>query len=266
MDTLLGIGQAFELDRRMIPQAGVDAFAVVEAFDIACQAGIELSIAHEAALVRKLSLQGMEEALHVGIVLAVARSIHAGHDTLRAQERLVAVCGVLNAAVGVEHQSWLGFAQIDRSLDRTQGDSGGSIARDGPADNAPREEIHDRSQVPPVLAQTQVREVSHPDLIGARRCRLIQPRVARFLEELMHAGRASVQAADTGPQALLAHQPHHALIAAANALALKLLVNPRRAVSATAVAMNARNLGAELLVVLAAAAALARLPGVEPAP
>ena len=63
MDTLLGIGQAFELDRGMIPHAGVDAFALVKAFDIACQAGIELSIAHEAALMRKLCLQRMEEAL-----------------------------------------------------------------------------------------------------------------------------------------------------------------------------------------------------------
>lgn len=51
----------------------MDAFAVVEAFESACQAGIELSIAHEAALVGKLCLQGMEEALHVGVVLAVAR-------------------------------------------------------------------------------------------------------------------------------------------------------------------------------------------------
>ena len=35
VDTSLGIGQAFELDRGMVPQAGMDAFEVVEALDVA---------------------------------------------------------------------------------------------------------------------------------------------------------------------------------------------------------------------------------------
>ena len=34
MVTLLGIGQAFELDRGMVPQAEMDAFEIVEAFDV----------------------------------------------------------------------------------------------------------------------------------------------------------------------------------------------------------------------------------------
>src|SRR3989304_2347731 len=77
VDTLLGIGQAFELDRGMVPQAGVDAFEVVEAFDVAAQLPVELGVAGELVLMYELSFQGVEEALHVGVVLAIARTIHA---------------------------------------------------------------------------------------------------------------------------------------------------------------------------------------------
>jgi hypothetical protein len=38
-----------------------------------------------------------------------------------------------------------------------------------------------------VLAQAQVGEIAHPDLIGAGGHRLIQAQVARLLEELVHA-------------------------------------------------------------------------------
>ena len=80
---MLGIGQAFELDRGMIAQDRVDAFFVVETIDVAGDGGVELGIAREAALVGQLGLQGMEEAFHMSVVLAVARAVHAGDDAAR---------------------------------------------------------------------------------------------------------------------------------------------------------------------------------------
>src|SRR5712691_10725631 len=117
-----------------------------------------------------------------------------------------------------------------------------------------------------MLPQTQIRDIAHPDLIGRRRQRLTQASVARLLEELVHSDRAPVQAANAGAQPLLAHQPCHALVAAANALAFELLVHTWRAIAAAAVAVDALDPGAQLLIVTAAAAALTGVPCVEPAP
>jgi hypothetical protein len=72
VDTLLGIGQAFELDRGMIAQAGVDALFVVEALNVAGHGGVEFDVAHVASVVCEFSLERVEEALHVG----QARSTH----------------------------------------------------------------------------------------------------------------------------------------------------------------------------------------------
>src|SRR5258706_1788128 len=55
----------------MISQARMDALFVVEAIDVSGDRGVEFGIACEAALVGEFSLQGMEEAFHVGVVLAL---------------------------------------------------------------------------------------------------------------------------------------------------------------------------------------------------
>ena len=75
----------------MVTQARMDAFLVVEAVDVARQSCAELAFASEDTFMRELGLERMEEALHVCVVLAVARPVHAGHDAARAQEVLVAV-------------------------------------------------------------------------------------------------------------------------------------------------------------------------------
>src|SRR5207247_251139 len=108
--------------------------------------------------------------------------------------------------------------------------------------------------------------ISHPDLVNAYGCRQLQASVTRLLEESMHSGRTPVQAAHTSSQPLLAHQPRHALVAAANALAFELLVHTRRAIAAAAIAVDALDPGAQLHIVTAAAAALTGVPCVEPAP
>src|SRR5882672_3278400 len=148
------MGQAFEVDRGMISQAGVDALFVVEAIDVAGNGGVELGIAREAAAVSELGLQGMEEAFHMSVVLAVARAVHAGDDAVGLEIVLVAVGRVLDATIGVEEQSGLGSASRDRALERPQGYLSGAVASERPAHDAPREQIHHRGQVAPALAQT----------------------------------------------------------------------------------------------------------------
>jgi dTDP-4-dehydrorhamnose 3,5-epimerase-like enzyme len=61
-------------------------------------------------LMHQLGFQGVEEAFHVGVILAVARAIHAGRDPARAKERLVAVGRAFDAAIRMEEQSRFGVA------------------------------------------------------------------------------------------------------------------------------------------------------------
>ena len=55
----------------------------------------------------------------------------------------------------------------------------------------------------------------------------------------MNAAGVAVQAADPSPQASLAHQARHPLVAAAHALAPEHFVHARRAVASAAIAVDA---------------------------
>src|SRR5881296_482551 len=143
----------------MISQARMDELFVVEAIDVSGDRGVEFGIACEAALVGEFSLQGMEETFHVGVVLAIARPVHAGYDAARAQEVLIAIGGVLDTAIGVKEQPGPGTAKCDCPFQSTQGHIGCTVAGQSPADDAPREEIHDRGEIAPLLTQAQVREI-----------------------------------------------------------------------------------------------------------
>jgi len=52
-----------------------------------------------------LPLQGAEEALHRGVVPAVALAAHATHQPVLCQELLVVATGILGAAIRVMKQS-----------------------------------------------------------------------------------------------------------------------------------------------------------------
>ncbi len=166
----------------------MDAFFVVEALNVAGHGSVEFDVALVASVMCEFSLERVEEALHVGVVLAVTRPIHAGHDAVGLEVVLVAVGRVLDATVGMEQQPGLGSASRDRALERPQGHLSGAVASERPAHDAPGEQVHHGRQIAPALAQTQVREIPHPDLVGARGHWLIQAQVTRLLKESVHTG------------------------------------------------------------------------------
>src|SRR5207247_10157605 len=104
----------------MISQARMDALFVVEAIDVSGDRGVEFGIAGEAALVGEFSLQRMEEAFHVGVVLAIARPVHAGYDATSAQAVLIAIGRVLDTAIGVQEQPRTATANSAVPLQRQQ--------------------------------------------------------------------------------------------------------------------------------------------------
>ena len=77
---LLRTRELLELDRRMVPEARMQPPNVVEPIDVASQYSDELTVAANLAPVQKLSLERVEEALHVGVVLWGIGTVHARDD------------------------------------------------------------------------------------------------------------------------------------------------------------------------------------------
>jgi len=84
-----------------VAQCRVDALPIVVALNVGEQVASSLVPGRPSSLVDELDLEGMEEALHRGVILAAAGPAHGG-DRLHADELLsIGLGGVLAAAIRV---------------------------------------------------------------------------------------------------------------------------------------------------------------------
>jgi len=116
----------------------------------------------------EFALECSEEAFHDGVVPAVPSAAEAAFDAMVAECPLVVVTGVLRPAVRMLEQAGLWQPLADRHRQCRQYDVGVQARLDGPADDAPREEVDDNGQVQPALVRSYVGDVASPDAIGAR--------------------------------------------------------------------------------------------------
>ena len=100
----------FELGRGKASEGGVAALAVVEDFDEVEDLGFGVGAAGEPGAVDQLQLEGAPEALHRGVVVAVAPAAHRGDQTTGLEGGAEVAGGVLDTPVGVEEQSGRGLA------------------------------------------------------------------------------------------------------------------------------------------------------------
>src|SRR5262247_3361114 len=115
---LLRTRELLELDRRMVPEARMQPPDVVEPIDVAGEHCDELGLAADLAPMQKLGFERMEEALHVGVVLRGVGTVHARDDRVSLEQPLIAVRGVFDAAVRMEHQARGRSSGADRALQR----------------------------------------------------------------------------------------------------------------------------------------------------
>ena len=148
-------------------------------------------------------------------------------------------------------------------LQGTQRDACRSATADGPAHDAPREQIHHGAKIAPLLAHTQICDVADPNLIQLGRGGLIEPEIGGFLEEFEYPGLAATEHACFSAQAQLCHPSGNPLGTATNTLASELLMHSRAAVDAPILLIYDHCL--EGLVPLLTNATFAPLPGVKPA-
>src|ERR1700709_1708673 len=75
--------------------------SIVESFDEGKNIALSFCSCCVFAVMDELGLEGVEEALHRSIVVAISLAAHRGLDSGGLQARAIVVCGILDAAVGV---------------------------------------------------------------------------------------------------------------------------------------------------------------------
>ena len=116
----------------------------------------------------QLGLDGLEECLDGGVVIAIALAAHRYLEAVFAQDLLGVVGAVLAAAVAVEDAAARRGSQGDGHLQRPDRQVALHAVADGPADDAPRRaaprmQVQDHSQIQP-----NRRENSPPDCFLVR--------------------------------------------------------------------------------------------------
>src|ERR1039458_2553044 len=83
----------------------MEASAVVKGLDEIKDGLAGLGSGFEVAAIHEFMFEGAPEGFHGGIVIAVAFAAHGGNGLGALEGMAIVVAGVLNTAVGVEHQA-----------------------------------------------------------------------------------------------------------------------------------------------------------------
>ncbi len=168
--TLRSFCLPFELYRAQIAQGRVPPPGIIEALDVIKHVRFGL-VSRAVRLVRRpFGLERGEDALHRGIVPAVAGSAQATGHAVVGQEPLEGLTGVLAPSIGVMQDRLRLAAPPDRQHQGIGDELRGHHRLHGPADDPAREEIHHRRDVEPAFGGPEIGEVCDPFAIGCR-CR-----------------------------------------------------------------------------------------------
>lgn len=134
MDVLVEVG--FKVHRRFEAERAVEAHSIVKDFDPLEDGCARPGARGEGAAMDEFSFQSAPEAFHHGVVVTVAPSAHAGNDAGLGEPLPVGGTGVLDAPVGVMHQSSRRPSLGQGHVQRGQRQRGGQRVIHRPADTA----------------------------------------------------------------------------------------------------------------------------------
>ena len=189
-----------------VAQFGVQTHVVVETDDVVGDVVRGLSVVGVVALPHPLHLQIQEEALHHGVIPAVALAAHAADQAVFGQQRLMHGAGVLAAAIRVDDQPRRWSALYEGQLQRPAHQPRLHVRRHRPAHHLARKQVQHHRQIQPTAARTDVGDVSHPGLIGLRRVELPIQHVGRDRQRVFAVGRVDELALPRRAKPVLAHQ------------------------------------------------------------
>ena len=125
-----------------------------------------------------LCLEAQEEALHHGVVPAVAFAAHAADQAMARQQCLVQRAGVLAAPIRMNNQARRGLSLRDGQWQCCAHQFGMHGRRHRPAHDLAGGQVQHLSEVQPAAARADIRDVAHPGLVGAARVEAPRQQVA----------------------------------------------------------------------------------------
>ena len=170
----------------------MEPLLIVEA-DVVKESGPEVGFRLERNSEEPFRFQRVKERLHVGIVVHMARSIHALEET-QPRERLTEVeGGVLDSAVAVESDTGGRMPPSDSVSEGAASERGVAITTQAPAEDLPRVPVQDDSEVPPAAGHADVSDIGHPELVWAMGCDAVNRVRMAPIEFLLSYPRATVE-------------------------------------------------------------------------
>ena len=154
------------------------------------------------------------------------------------------------------------FAVADGVLQGVDGERGGALRGQAPADDAPREAIHDHSEVTPSASDLEVSDVAVPEKIGGSDIKVADA-VGHAGEEFEDGHAAAKQAIAMALQAGQTHQASDAATADADTAVAQLASHAGAAVEASGVFVGLADVLNQLSVMDAAGAGGSALPGIK---
>ena len=202
----------------------------------------------------------MEERFHRRIVRHLsAEAVHTLDESKFSKSVAKIVGTVLGASITVKDSPRLRFPMFNGIAECPQGQVRVPIFAHGPADDTPGELVQNDSEIAPLAACPEVRNVSDPDLVRFRRNDAIAV-VRDGVEELFDPGFQSVDPRTASFEAPAAHQSLDAFASDANTAFAQRVMDSRTAIEAAALAVDRLDLRSERFVFEAAATAAASFP------
>ena len=121
---------------------------VDEAWKIGCNV-LEGFVSHQ---IHGFDLEGLHEALRLGVVVGIAAPAHRADEAVLAQDGAIGFGGVLRSTVGMMHATLRWIAGVDGGLERSNGEPRIDRSADGVTYDPTGPGIEDRGQVDEAVA------------------------------------------------------------------------------------------------------------------
>lgn len=241
------------------------ACAIVEPLNVVEDVAASLSARLECEVVEPLGFDRVKEALGQSIVPAVAGAAHAAADSVAVEKFLVVRATVLRSAVAVMDKSRGRSPSFQSDPQRLKDQGMMDAIRRGPANDAAREDINDDRKEEPAFASSDLGDVGYPESIRRIGMKLPHDKIGSR-GEIASPGRDEPEATSGSPaQAFQAHQPCDSMFAGTVSCSPQRLIDPRRSVDATVLAVHGMDPFHQLRILFVPLAVRALHPSVETA-
>ena len=206
----------------------MDALPIVVSFDGGEQVASGLVPGRPSALVDEFDLEGVEEALHRGVVATAVRSAHGGCRPRVGELVSAGFCRVLAAAIRVTDEAGPRSLPLGGHHQGGRCQLGPHMIAHGPTNALAGGGIEYGGQVEPALAGGQVGDVRQPDRVGQGSREELLQEVRCDRQIVTAVGRAGPEPTPCqSPDALTAHEALHPPATDGSALCAQGRVHPR---------------------------------------